>query len=365
MTNDIVLQLDPTDANPRNSEGSFVTLVDGRILLAYTRFTGGRGDNEAADIAVTCSPDAGRTWSDPEVLVANRGDHNTMSVSLLRLHDGRIALFYLVKNDIGDVRCADCRPWMSTSDDEGGSWTEPRLTIPTPGYFVVNNDRIIQLASGRLVIPAGFHMMFRKDSGAELAHDSRSIAKYFLSDDAGETWRESRDWWALPVRGGSGLQEPGVVELADGRLFSWCRTSVGCQYGLTSDDGGETWSAPEPTEFASPCSPLSIKRLPSTGHLLAVWNDISGRFDVPPPAEESWGRTPFASAVSSDEGQTWARHRLIEDDPDRGYCYTAIHPVVGDDAVLLAYCAGGKPTGQVLNTLRIRRVSVDWFYEEA
>jgi hypothetical protein len=50
----------------------------------------------------------------------------------------------------------------------------------------------------------------------------------------------------------------------------------------------------------------------------------------------------------------------LEDDPESGYCYTAIHPF--GDFVLLAYCAGGKTTGSILNTLRMRKVSVDWFY---
>jgi hypothetical protein len=284
---------------------------------------------------------------------------NTMSASFLRLHDGRVALFYLVKNSFHD-----CRPRMRLSEDEVKTWSEPVLCIPAPGYFVVNNDRAVQLKSGRLVVPAAYHRARTEDPSAGETFDSRAIAMWFLSDDGGETWRESKSWWALPVPSGSGLQEPGVIELKDGTLLSWCRTDVGYQYGMASRDGGETWSPPKPTEFVSPCSPLSIKRIPEdapvgAGNLLAVWNDISGRFSLPRPAKESWGRTPLVSAISSDDGATWTQHRIIEGDPERGYCYTAIHFV--DDAVLLAYCAGGKPTGSVLNTLRIRRVSVEWF----
>jgi len=364
MTNEIVLQLDPMPTNPRNSEGSFVTLNDGRVLFAYSRFTGGGGDNDTADIAAIVSEDAGRTWNaKPMILVPNPGAMNAMSVSFLRLQDGKIALFYLVKNGLHD-----CRPRMSTSEDEGRSWSEPRPTIPAPGYFVVNNDRVIQLKSGRLLIPASFHRTRGEDPRSWKSFDSRGIAIYFLSDDGGATWRESRSWWAIPVVSNSGLQEPGVVELRNGALFSYCRTDAGYQYGLTSRDGGETWSPPEPTRFISPCSPLSIKRISASagvgaGDLLAVWNDTSGRFKLPPPAKESGGRTPLVSAVSRDDGATWTHHRLLEDDPERGFCYTAIHFV--GDAALLAYCAGGKATGGVLNTLRIRRLGLEWFYEES
>ena len=47
----------------------------------------------------------------------------------------------------------------------------------------------------------------------------------------------------------------------------------------------------------------------------------------------------------------------IEDDPDAGYCYTAILPM--DNAVLLAYCAGTEADlGSCLNRLRIRRLQL-------
>lgn len=36
----IVLRLVPGPDNPRNSEGSFITLKDGRILFIYSHFTG-------------------------------------------------------------------------------------------------------------------------------------------------------------------------------------------------------------------------------------------------------------------------------------------------------------------------------------
>src|SRR2546423_13323806 len=102
------LTLSPREGNPRNSEGSFVTLKDGRILFVYTHFTGGAGDNAAAHLAGRFSSDGGRTWTGDDVVVVPReGGMNVMSVSLLRLADGRIGLWYLVKNSL-----EDCRAWM-------------------------------------------------------------------------------------------------------------------------------------------------------------------------------------------------------------------------------------------------------------
>jgi hypothetical protein len=344
--NRVVLNLEPTPENPRNSEGAFATLRSGRVVFFYTQFYGGARDNSPARIAAIHSDDQGRTWSAPRVVVENVGRENIMSVSLLRLAGGRLAFFYALKNDL-----SDCRARLRLSDDEGATWSEPKLVIGAPGYFVLNNDRVVQLRSGRLVVPVAYHRMNGPDPGNYNSFDRRAVALWYLSDDEGATWRESADWWAIPVRSTSGLQEPGVVQLADGRLFCWARTDQGAQYGMFSEDDGDTWSAPAPTALRSPTSPASIKRLPGSSDLLAVWNDHSGAF---PFVEKK--RTPLVCGISADNGVTWAKRKLLEPDPDGWYCYTAIHFV--PDAVLLAYCAGDPKVGG-LNRLRIRRLALD------
>lgn len=366
MDNDIVLQLDHGPDNPRNSEGSFVTLADGRVLFAYTRYYGADwADHATAQVCGRFSRDGGQTWSaEDTVLVENEGRQNVMSVSLLRLQDGRIGLWYLRKNSL-----RDCQAWMRTSADEGQTWSRPRRCIPAPGYFVVNNDRVIQLKSGRLILPAGFHRnryaVSPRSKHYYASLDGRALILFFLSDDGGKSWRESQDWWAMPVRSSPGLQEPGVVALKDGRLYAWCRTGAGCQYEMVSADDGETWSPPQPSAFLAPASPLSMKRIPRTGDLLAIWNDYSGAVAPAPPGggdfkRPSWGRTPLVAAVSQDEGRTWGRHLLLESDPDRGFCYVAIHFI--DDAVLLGYCCGGGEKGVVLQDTCLRRIDINGLY---
>ncbi|MCE5251937.1 glycoside hydrolase [bacterium] len=350
--NEIVLRIDPTPEYPRNSEGSFVTLGDGSILYAYTQFYGGAADHGAARIAGIESRDGGATWSaKPRVIVENYGDQNVMSVSFLRLRSGKIALFYIVKNSFHD-----CRPCMQVSTDEGKTWSEPRMLFETPGYFVLNNDRVIQLSEGRLIVPVAFHRSIYRKGQKDM--DYRAIDIWYLSDDEGETWYEADTWWAAPAVTTSGLQEPGVVELSDGALFSWSRTDLGCQYGCRSTDRGKTWTAPEPTSLISPVSPASIKMIPGTSDLLAVYNDHSGRF---PFAEKR--RNPLVVAISKDGGKTWPIAKMIESDLDGHFCYTAIH--FTGDSVLLAYCAGSLTNKDMygLNPHRIRKIRIDWLYK--
>src|SRR5688500_12556507 len=57
------LVLAPGPGNPRNSEGDFAVLKDGRVLFVYTHFTGGTGDDARAMLASRVSADGGRTWS--------------------------------------------------------------------------------------------------------------------------------------------------------------------------------------------------------------------------------------------------------------------------------------------------------------
>jgi hypothetical protein len=350
--NETVLNLEPTKQNPRNSEGAFVTLKTGRILFLYTQFSGGAADESPASIVSIQSEDEGRTWSkEPRVVVENKAGANVMSVSLLRLHSGRIALFYLVKNNL-----LDCRPVVRFSDDEAEHWSEPSPVSKAPGYFVLNNDRVIQLKSGRLVMPLAYHRSRANDPKSYRSWDSRAIALWYLSDDDGKTWREADDWWALPVRSRTGLQEPGVVELEDGQVFSWMRTDQDAQYGCYSADQGERWPLPEKTSLASPESPASIKRLPGSASLLAVFNDHSGLFAFP-----RLKRSPLVAAVSNDGGKSWPVRKALEADPNGWYCYTAIH--FTSDAVLLAYCAGDSKIGG-LNRLRIRRVQTNWLKGE-
>ncbi|MCF7688366.1 MAG: glycoside hydrolase [Cephaloticoccus sp.] len=352
MKSAIVLPLPSGPGNPRNSEGSFITLKDGRILFAYSRYTGESWlDHARADIAARESTDGGRTWSgEDRILVKNEGRCNVMSVSFLRLHDGRIALFYVQKNS-----ALDCRLRLRTSNDEGGSWSEPTLCNPASGYFVTNNDRVVQLASGRLIAPAAYHRPKSADGDIEAGINNHGEAVFFISDDAGATWREGTQRLRIASSIDTGLQEPGVIERLDGSLYGWARTSAGQQWEFSSTDQGETWTIPQPSRFKSPASPLSLKSIATDPLWLAVWNDIPR-----PIAEEngfaknsSWGRTPLAVATSRDEGATWSEPILVEDDPQRGFCYIAIHPT--DDAILLAYCCGGRGTA-VLQDLCIRRL---------
>ena len=152
--NEVVLTIPSTAEHPRNSEGSFVTLKSGRIEFYYSQFYGGSGDDSRGRIVEIHSDDGGRTWSSPLLKVDNQGLVNVMSVSLLRLASGKIALFYSVKR----TGWTDCRIYFRLSPDEGATWSEAaQVGDAPPSWFVLNNDRVIQTRTGRLIAPLAQH----------------------------------------------------------------------------------------------------------------------------------------------------------------------------------------------------------------
>lgn len=343
-----LLVIDPSEKYPRNSEGDVVELRDGLLCLAYTRFTGGSGDHAGADIAARTSADGGKTWSDDRILVKNEGKMNVMSVSIVRLGNGELLLFYLRKNGMDDLTT-----YVRRSTDEFETLGEPVRVTVNDGYHVVNNDRVVQLSTGRLIVPAALHCT---PDGARKEWTPYGFPYAFISDDEGRTWRTDESVISDVVDQSVMLQEPGVLELNDGRLWMWMRTDAGVQYECFSEDGGEHWSAPAPGLLASPRSPATIERIPWTGDLLCVWNDHSGRHAYP-----AGKRTPLCVAISSDDGRTWSPSRVIEGDPDGWYCYTSMTFV--KDRVILTYCAGDTQVGG-LNRLKVVAISRDWLYSK-
>ena len=347
--------------NPRNSEGSFLLTKDGRIRFIYTRFTGSDWwDHATADLAEMISEDGGTTWRDNGIVIRRGEAANIMSVSLLRLQNGSVRIFYLQKTAQPDGSMS-CIPMMRRSDDEGESWSDARRLIPHEGYYVLNNDRVIQLDSGRIVLPLSVHA-WRTGTGAMRPGNVFTL----FSDDGGETWAES-DTLLTPdfqAEMRVGFEEPGVIELEPGKLLVWIRNAQGFQFRSVSTDRGRTWSkAMADPNFPSPVAPMSLKRDPATGYLYAVWDDISRR---PSPAPEfTTDRTPLVLMRSRDNGANWEKSGavVLEREPDHGYCYTAMLFHGGD--LVLAYCCGRHGNGFCqLQDLRIRKITLSELWED-
>lgn len=340
----------PTAKNGRNSEGSFIRIPDGSIMFAYSRYTSSTAeDDDACDIAVIRSYDEGETWTEPEVIVKAEsfGVSNIMSVSCIYQKDGRIGVYFIIKEK-------DKNSTFGRALSRGGKvFAAERISHNGhPAYYVLNNDRIERLSDGRLILPAARHLLINGE------YDLPCTTVLFVSGDDGKTWELLPHQFVLPALDSKsvGMQEPGVIEHRDGSIRVWARTMHGSQYESFSYDEMKSFTWPAPSIFTSPKSPMEIARNEKTGALYAIYNPYpqSQLSDRSP----SKGRTPLVVRKSVDDGYSWSFPVIIEDTPDRGLCYPAVF-FTKDHSMLCSYCRGGKEDGSCLARLGIMKIPLE------
>ena len=283
------------------------TALDGTLLaFAEARKYGGSDPGygqQDIDLVLKRSTDGGRTWS-PMQIIEDPGELWSAAnpTTVVDRQTGQVWVIYLRSQPERSTATSrpgtdDMQTLARTSSDHGLSWSEPLdLTQVARDYqdatwpaSVVGPGGAIQMRNGRLVAPVW------------------KVAPYgvfaIFSDDHGRSWQRG----AL-VPGGQGGNEDQLVELADGRLLLDIRQSGGPHRWLaTSDDGGQTWSAPRPGETVTPVA-CAIERLT----LQAAGDDRNRILWTGPQGP---GRKTLVARISDDEGQTFPIQQVIADEP--------------------------------------------------
>ena len=357
----------------RSGEGSVASLKDGSLYMVYSDFAGG-ADHDKANLIERRSHDGGITWTEPRILLGTPEDSlNLMSVSLCGLKNKTLAAVYLHK-----YTKTSCIPFIMLSKDNALSWSKPEAMITRPGYYVVNNDRLIQLSSGRLLLPYNYY-----GDNPDFGKVEAAICGCAVSDDSGNRWRLSKTEVRIKPEnaimpklidehnpgalvdvkvGRVQCQEPGVVELPNGKVCMWCRTPGGYAYRAFSEDSGDTWSDYKPiTDFSMPCGPQSIARLPGSNRLIMLFNDRDG---VPYGHSQYHWRRPLTIAVSDDNALTWRRHGLLEPETVPSNCYYSI--CFHKDNVVFTYYEGVMEMHKVcaprnLSSLKLKIIRKSFF----
>ncbi|MBR5505885.1 MAG: exo-alpha-sialidase [Clostridia bacterium] len=360
MFGKIICDLPPTKDNNRNSEGSFIKLKNGNIMFVYSRYgEKGCGDSDKADLYAMISTDDGETFSTPYLSLAcsDVGADNVMSVSLMRMKNGNIGMFYCQKHNSS----INCIPYLAISEDEGKTWTKHIRCIHEDGYYVLCNDKCVTLDNGRLMIAVSKHEYIVDDF-------SPGIICIYASDDDGMTWYEITDKIKIDCNITDGMdrgriydlttcEEPGLAQLGDGRVWCYTRTKRGTQYEAFSEDYGKTWTKLLPSKFSSTQAPMTVKKL-NNGNMIAVWSPISNYDENIEYGDDIIVavRCPFVFALLNPDGDFISEYREFETDKNVGYCYPAIFETDGGD-ILIGYCAGHyKDDESCLNRLRIRKI---------
>jgi len=328
-------------------------------------------------------------------------------VGLVKMRDGRLGMSWSQSYPIAGNHDV-VNMYFRTSDDEGESWSKDAVMNPGRDKGVPLEDTLTQLKSGRLIQPVrwvfwgGNHL--RKTSfctvdGKETSfeghghHPELDICYCYYSDNSGQTWSRSygevigffQDGWGNFLD----LDEPVLDQLPDGRLLMLMRTMVGRLFKSFSEDEGNTWSLPTPTPLASDNAPCAMRRIPSTGDLLCVWNHLSND-----EIRRGLRRSRLSAAVTRD-GETWKHFRSIEWHPcvperseyiqpeehiqctrsldhigelARGWGNSAYATIGFDgDQVIVSYhhTVNALRPGKSASGHKHRILPVSWFYEKA
>jgi len=301
-----------SDTIGKNGEGSTVELKDGTILHAFSRhmrpddpkrFT--NPDLWPAVVSSMESHDGGITWSTPQIMFRSSTGDNAMQPGFVRMGNGEIGISYSLINSISSATKV-----FRYSTDEGRTWSQEIPISPTGSYWTSAHDRMLRLASGRILIP----LHHKKSARPEVM-----VTQVAYSDDNGRTWKlDAQEIITQDImpefaqhfgsRSAPGFWEASIAQAASGRLVMLGRTYGGSLYETFSDDDGLTWSAPESTTLRTGAAPGRLVRMPNSIDLLVVWNSCCVQ-----PEESLLGqRLTLSSAISSDDGQTWKLQRTIE-----------------------------------------------------
>lgn len=289
------------------------------LLAVWTQSScEGRGDNH---LVVARSAD-GEHWSPPQFLAGTRADGRGRQASWgfpVVARSGRIYCFFTKEIEIYDNdRQGSGAMGCLISDDDGHTWTTgadiplPRCRFDHPDPAVPKNwiawQKPIRDRRGRWL--AGYTLCTSKavldpPPTGWWHWDSRCFFFRFENLDEGPDAEELELTW-LPADG-EGLeapipgrpqwscaQEPGIVLLPDGRLFTTMRTLTGYVWYSVSGDDGEHWHAPEvlrrsddgdPIPHPLSCCPLYALK---GGRYLLLTHNNPGRVGDHDQLEVEW-----------------------------------------------------------------------------
>ncbi|MEM7559338.1 MAG: sialidase family protein [Planctomycetota bacterium] len=294
-----------TKETPRSDTASIDRLSDGRLMVVYHKYEGGKDsgrDHGLCRIWSKVSTDQGRTWTTPRMLVdVAEGDMNVQAPALLRTKEGELLLIALRAHRDGDSSTM-C---LFRSTDEGQTFAPCGvLWSKSNGQLLQGGtSSLIQLESGRLLLP--FH------GGTGNQWRQKNSAWCLLSDDGGKNWSKSTQI-DLPKRG---AMEASVAQLADKSVLMTLRTQLGGPHVARSSDEGKTWSEPVFSELEGGESGTCLRRLPDTNDVVLFFNNSNYN-----SKHHHFGeRTPLTCARSSDGGGTWRIVGQVASDPQAEY----------------------------------------------
>jgi hypothetical protein len=283
--------------------------LDYGMTIGIERTPGGRlwacwvagGDSPDAFFVLATSDDDGESWSDPRVVLDSHADGLGAKRSILvgNLWTDPKGRLWIIFDQSMDMFDGRAGVWATVSENPDAD--EPTWSEPRRIWHGVTLNKPTVLSSGEWMLPISLDQRpgFREFRGCFRDLDPLRGANVFVSTDEGATWKR-RGVRTFPK---PDWHEHMIVEKKDGSLWMLARTGNGIMES-TSTDGGASWTEPLASAIQHPVARFHVRRLQSGRLLLVKHGD---RID----AHE--GRVQLSAWLSDDDGESW-RGGLVLDE---------------------------------------------------
>jgi BNR repeat-like domain len=281
----------------------------GRIWAAWV----GNGDNPNGFFMLATSDDDGKSWSKPRVVIDPQdGELNGVK------YERRALVGNLWTDPLGRLWCFFDQSF-GQFDGRAGDWfircddpdaAEPTWTKPVRFADGMTLNKPTVLSNGDWFIPVSLWTRDRMSGPGVDRQAFKELDAIRMANVFAST-DQGKTWTR---RGGvvfpkTDFDEHMVVERKDGSLWMLARTKDGISESISTDKGA-TWSAPQPSTIQNPSARFFIRRLTS-GNLVIVKN---GPTDVRLPR-----RSNMSAFLSDDDGKTWGKGLLLDDRAEVSY----------------------------------------------
>ncbi|WP_339709295.1 sialidase family protein [uncultured Kriegella sp.] len=270
----------------------------GRLWSAWI---GGEDGPKAFMVAAT-SDDDGDTWSKPRLVVDGQSPTLPIprSVIIGNFWTDPLGRLWLFFDQTLDHYDGRQGLWFSICENPDGDTPVWSEPVRLSHGAVLNKPTV--LSNGEWLLPVEFpNKSVRNPNLEEVHRDLEPLrgANVFVSNDQGKTWKR---------RGNVRFPNPDwdehmFIELNDGRIWMLARTKKGVMQAFSSDKG-KTWSEPSFPTFTHPVARFFIRRLKS-GRILLIKHGEQ--------IDSHKGRSNLSAWLSEDEGLTWKGGLIIDE----------------------------------------------------